>query len=125
MYEHASASQGVHNIAIELFGDQLDEFRRHLVDQSYADSTVGHHLRCIGILAETMKAHGFALAELDEVQAAALIAKSGWSQKHRTYAAFIAKRFIRFLNRRGIAKLPLPRTAKEIARAELKRDYEV
>jgi hypothetical protein len=36
---------------------------------------------------------------------------------------FIAKRFVRFLNERGIAKLPLPRTAKEVARAALKRDY--
>jgi integrase/recombinase XerD len=61
----------------------------------------------------------------DEAQAVALITKTGWIQKRRIYAAFIAKRFIRFLNERGIAKLPLPRTANEIARAELKRDYEV
>jgi integrase/recombinase XerD len=118
-------SQGTDNIAIELFGDHPDEFRRHLLDQNHTENTVGHYLRCIGNLAEMMKAHGIALAELDEAQAVALITKTGWIQKRRIYAAFIAKRFIRFLNERGIAKLPLPRTAKEITRAELKRDYEV
>ena len=126
MHVHAnSASQGTDNIAIELFGDHPDEFRRHLLDQNHTENTVGHYLRCIGNLAEMMKAHGIALAELDEAQAVALITKTGWIQKRRIYAAFIAKRFIRFLNERGIAKLPLPRTAKEITRAELKRDYEV
>ena len=126
MHVHAnSASQGAHNIAIEFFGDHLDEFRRHLLGQSHAESTVGQYLRCIGTLAEMMKAHGIGLTGLDEAQAVALIAKKRWNRNRRTYAAFIAKRFIRFLNERGIAKLPLPRTAKEIARAELKRDYEV
>jgi site-specific recombinase XerD len=125
MDRHAnSASQGAHNIAIDLFRDHLDEFRRHLLDQSYAECTVGQYLRCIGILAEMMTAHGIALAELDEAQAVALIAKTGWNRNRRTYAAFIVRRFVQFLNRRGIAKLPLPRTAKEVARAELRRDYE-
>ena len=112
-------------IDFAVFGNYPIQFRRHLLDQNHAESTVGHYLRCIGNLAEMMKAHGIALAELDEAQAVALIAKTGWNRKRRIYAAFIAKRFIRFLNERGIAKLPLPRAAKEIARAELKRDYEV
>jgi integrase/recombinase XerD len=120
-----SASQGAHNIAIEFFGDHLDAFRRHLLRQSHAESTVRQYLRCIGTLAKIMKAHGIGLAGLDEAQAVTLIAKKGWNRNRRTYATFIAKRFIRFLNERGIAKLPLPRTANEIARAELKRDYEV
>jgi integrase/recombinase XerD len=125
MNVHATtASQGAHNIAIEFFGDHLDEFRRHLLGQSHAESTVVQYLRRIGTLAEMMKAHGIGLVGLDEAQAVTLIAKKGWNRNRRTYATFIAKRFIRFLNERGIAKLPLPRTAKEIARAELKRDYE-
>jgi hypothetical protein len=98
-------------------------FRRHLLHQSHAASAVGHYLRCIGILADMMTAHSIALVELDEAQAVALIAKSG--RNRRTYATFTAKRFVRFLNERGIAKQPLPRTAKEVARGELKRDYEI
>lgn len=35
------------------------------------------------------------------------------------------KRFVRFLVEQGVGKPPLPRTATEIARAELRRDYEV
>jgi len=120
-----SASQDAHNIAIEFFGDHLEEFRRHLIGQSHAENTVRHYLRCIGTLATIMKARGIGLAELGEAQAVALIAKKCRNRNRRTYAIFIAKRFIKFLNERGIAKLPLPRTAKEIDRAELKRDYEL
>ena len=126
MHVHSNiASQRAHNIAIEFFGDHLDEFQRYLLGQSHAESTVVQYLRRIGTLAEMMKAHGVGLAGLDEAQAVTLIAKKGWNRNRRTYATFIAKRFIRFLNERGIAKLPLPRTAKQIARAELKRDYEL
>lgn len=126
MHVHANpAGQGAHNIAIEFFGDHLDDFRRHLLDQSHAASTVGQYLRCIGMLAEMMKAHGIELAELDEAQAVALIAKTGGNRNRRPYATFIVKRFIRFLNGRGTAKQPLPRSAKEVARAALKRDYEI
>jgi integrase/recombinase XerD len=119
-----SVSQGAHNIAPEFFGDHLDEFHRYLLDQGYAATTVGQYLRCIGTLAEMMKAHGVGVAGLDEAQAIALIAKTGWNRNRRTYATFIAKRFSRFLNGRGIAKVPLPATAKEIGRTDLKRDYE-
>jgi hypothetical protein len=53
MHVHAnSASQGAHNIAIEFFGDHLDEFQRHLLGQSHAESTVVQYLRCIGTLAK-------------------------------------------------------------------------
>ena len=84
MHPHASsASQDNDNIATDLFGDHLDEFRRHLLDQSHAESTVAHYLRCIGILADMMTAQSVALAELDEAQAVALIAKKGWNGNRR------------------------------------------
>jgi hypothetical protein len=72
-----------------------------------------------------MTAHSIALAELDEAQAVALMAKAGWTQKRTTYATFIVRRFVRFLSGRGVGRQLLPRTAKEIARTELKRDYEI
>ena len=71
-----------------------------------------------------MKAHSIPVAELDDAQALAIIERTGWRRKRKTYAAFIMKRFICFLNGRGLARPPSPRTAKEIARAELKGDYE-
>jgi integrase/recombinase XerD len=124
VYEN-STSQGTHNIAIEFFGDHLGEFRRHLLGQSHAESTVGQYLRCIGTLAEMMKARSIGLAGLDEAQAVALIAKKAWNRNRRTYAAFMMRRFVRFLIEQGVGKPPLPPTATEIARAELRRDYEV
>jgi hypothetical protein len=114
MHVHSNlASQRAHNIAIKFFGDHLDEFQRYLLGQSHAESTVVQFLRCIGTLAEMMKAHGVGLAGLDEAQAVTLIAKKGLNRNRRNYATFIAKRFIRFLNERGIARLPLPHTAKQ------------
>jgi integrase/recombinase XerD len=119
-----SVNPNTYEIAAELFGDQLDAFRQHLLDLTHARSTVGHHLRCIAYLGEAMKAHSIPLVELDDAQALAIIEKTGWRRKRKTYAAFIMKRFICFLNGRGLARPPSPRTAKEIARAELKGDYE-
>lgn len=111
--------------AFELFGDHLCRFRQHLIDQSYAEHTVRLYIRCIGTLAELMKAEKITLEDLDEAQALELIAKTGWIEKRRTYAACMAGRFVRFLSEQGVGKPPLPPTAKEIARAALRRDYEI
>jgi len=119
-----SVNPDTYKIATELFGDQLDAFRQHLLDLNHARSTVGHHLRCVTFLAEAMKANSIPLAELDDAQAVAIIEKTDWRRKRKTYVTFIMKRFICFLNGHGLARPPSPRTAKEIARAELKGDYE-
>jgi site-specific recombinase XerD len=120
-----SVNQDTYEIAADLFGDHLDEFRQHLLDQTHVEDTIVVYLRCVAVLAQMMMTHGVTLAELDEAQAVALIARSAWNRKRKSYAAFIAKRFVRFLNGRGVAKRPLPDTAKAIARAELKLDYEI
>jgi hypothetical protein len=45
MNVHANtASQGAHNIAIEFFGDHLDEFRRHLLGQSHAERARSYNI---------------------------------------------------------------------------------
>lgn len=111
--------------AFELFGDHLCRFRQHLIDQSYAEHTVRLYLRCIGTLAELMKAEKITLENLDEAQALELIAKTGWIEKRRIYAACMAGRFVRFLSEQGVGKPPSPPTAKEIARAELRQNYEI
>jgi integrase/recombinase XerD len=111
--------------AFKLFGDYLWQFRQDLIDRHYSEASVKQYLRCLGALAEMMKAEKLALDDLDEARALALVAKTGWIKKRRTYAAFIASRFIQFLSEQGVGKPPLPPTAKEIAWAELRRDYEV
>ncbi len=110
--------------AHELFGDHLCRFRQHLIDQNYAENTVRQYLRCIGAIAEIMKAEKVVLKDLDEAQVLALVATTGWIEQRKTDAASMAKRFIRFLSEQGVGKPPPAPTAKDIARAELRRNYE-
>jgi hypothetical protein len=59
--------------------------------RDYAENTTGQYLRCIGMLAEMIKADGITIEDLDEAQAVALIAKTDWSQNRGTYPAFIVR----------------------------------
>lgn len=111
-------------ITSELFGNYPDRFRQFLSERHYAESTITRYLRYISILAGWMKAEGISLQDLDEAQAVDLIARTGLVPESKTYAIFVVTRFTRFLNEHGLGKLPLPPTAKEAARAELRRDYE-
>jgi hypothetical protein len=105
-------------------GDYPIQFWQHLSERGYADDTIRVYLRCIGRLAEMMKPDGIAVGGLDEAQAVALVARTSWIQKRKIAATFIVRCFVRFLAERGVGKPALPRTAKETARAELRRDYE-
>lgn len=111
-------------IDFAVFGNYPIQFRQHLLKRNYAEKTTGQYLRCIGMLAEMMKADGVTIEDLDEAQAVALIAKTDWSQNRGTYPAFIVRRFVRFLAEQGVGKPAVPPTAKEIVQRELKRDYE-
>ena len=107
-----------------LFGDYPIQFRQYLLERNYSEDTIRTHLRCVGRLAEIMKADGLTIGDLDEAQAVALVAKTGWPQKRKTIATRVVRRFVRFLAERGVGKPPSPLTVKEIARAELRQDYE-
>ena len=114
----------VSDIAIKQFGDYAERFLQYLLDQDYAAGTLVQYRCFINALAGTMHAKGIYLRELDEALAIDLAAQTGWKTDRSTYAIFIARRFIRFLNEHGAGKPPPPPTTKESARAELKRDYE-
>ena len=92
-----TALKGVTETAFELFGDYLDQFRQHLIDQNHSEHTVRQYVRCIGVLAEMMEVEKITLEDLDVAQALELVAKTGWIERRRTYAAFMARRFVRFL----------------------------
>jgi site-specific recombinase XerD len=119
-----TASHVIPDPACALFGDHLCQFRQHLVTQHYAEDTVRQYMRCLGALAEMMQADHLALEELDEAHALELIAKTGWREPRRIAAAFMTRRFVRFLSEQGVGKPPLPPTAKDRARTALRRDYE-
>lgn len=120
----SKAIEVIPDIAFELFGDHSCRFRQHLLDQNYAEATVRKYILCIGALAKMMKAEKIALEELDETQALALVAKTGWTERRKTYATCMARRFVQFLSEQGAGKPPLPPTAKDRARAALRQDYE-
>jgi integrase/recombinase XerD len=111
-------------IALKLFGDYPDCFRQHLSERNYSESTIARYIRCVHILAGMMEADRIPIQALDEAQAVELSARTGFVPKNKTYRSFIVRRFVRFLNEHGVGKLPLPLTAKELARAELRRDFE-
>lgn len=113
------------DIAHELFGDHLHRFRQHLIDQHYKESTVKQYIHGIDALAPIMQSEKIALEDLDEAQALELVAKIGGIERSRPFYVSIARRFVRFLNEQGVAKPPLPPMAKDIAREELRRDYEI
>ena len=117
-------THGVTESAVDLFGDHLERFRQHLIDQYHAECTVRKYVHCISILAQMMKVQRIGLEDLDQARASELVAKTGWIGKRRTAAVFMVRRFVRFLSEQGIGKSCLPPTAKEIARAELRADYE-
>lgn len=119
-----SDTQSINDVDVEMLGEHLEQFRRHLVDQGHADCTVKAYVQRISRLANAMKTHAVPLLTLDEEQAVALMLVADQGRKGNTSAPYMAKRFVRFLSERGAVKPPPPRTPKEIARAALKCDYE-
>jgi len=114
----------INDTALNQFGDYTVEFLQSLADQGHTAGTINQYRCFINVLADTMRCKGISIEELDENLATELAAETGWRSGRRTYATFIARRFVRFLNERGAGKLPPPPTAREIARAELKNNYE-
>jgi len=111
-------------ITLKLFGDYPERFRQYLSQRNYSESSITRYIRCVHILAGLMETERIPIQALDEGQAVELIARTGFVPDSKTYCSFIVRRFVRFLNEHGVGKLPLPLTAKEVARAELRRDFE-
>lgn len=121
------ASTGSHDrtgTGFNPLGDYLDRFQQHLVGQGYANFTVRQYLNFVGVLAARMGAEQIALDDLDEARAVELVVKAGWSEERRLIAIRMVKRFVRFAAERGAGRSAVRPTPKEIALADLRRDYE-
>jgi hypothetical protein len=95
------ANHELPEIDFALFGNYPIQFRQYLSERNYAENTIRQYLSCIGSLAEMMKADGITVGDLDEAQAVALIAKTGWKGRRMVYATFILKVFCPVSGRSG------------------------
>lgn len=119
-----AANHELSEITLKLFGDYPERFRQYLSERNNAECTIARSLRYVSVLAGRMEAEGIPIQALDEAQAVELIARTGFVPKSKIYCTFVARRFVRFLHEHGVGKLPLPPTSKELARAELRREFE-
>ena len=103
-------------------GDHALNFIKSLADQEYNRSSIWQYQSCLARLARRMARDDVGLDDLDETTALALISEE--QKNGHTSAAFIVRRFVRALVEQGLGKpLPSP-TPRDVARAELRRDYE-
>lgn len=108
----------------ELFSGYLIRFQTHLEEQSYSKDTADYYLRLVRKLGEIMAASGIELEKLTVEMAAGLVPRLDLPVRRQAYAVFIAKRFAEFLSKQGVVKPSAASMAKQIARADLRRDYE-
>jgi len=110
--------------AFSIFQGHLVAFVDEMAELDHAESTVKIYLSCINDVAKAMRAAGVAACDLDETRAIELIAAMGWIKSRETYARFMMKRFVRFLEERGVARERPALSPKEAARLELRAVYE-
>src|SRR5215210_1430970 len=103
-------------------GDHALNFIKSLAGQEYNRSSIWQYQSCLARLARRMARDDVGLDDLDEATALALISEE--QKNGHTSAAFIVRRFVRALVEQGLGKpLPSP-TPRDVARAELRQDYE-
>lgn len=105
-------------------GDHALRFTAELRTQNYTRGSVSLYRNCLAHLGRRMAQDDVRLADLDEALALELIAGVEVFKARKIKAAFIVKRFVGWLAEQGLAKWPPAPAPKDVARAELRRDYE-
>ena len=101
-----------------------EQYRAELKRLSYGRATINVYLRTIRKLGQLIGSHDLPLDQLTPDIAAELVVRADWHGDRRQYAIFIVRRFVGYLTTLGLAKPPGPPTARELARAALRREYE-
>jgi len=101
-----------------------EQYRAELKRLNYGRATINVYLRTIRKLGQLIGSHDLPLDQLTPDIAAELVLRADWHGDRRQYAIFIVRRFVGYLRTLGLAKPPVPPTARELARAALRRDYE-
>jgi integrase/recombinase XerD len=105
-------------------GDYPRRFQVYLEGQGYARGTVAQYGRCVGELGVLMRRDRTTLADLGEIEAARLLAKSKRPSCRSTWALFMARHFVRFLIEQGVKIPVVTPTPKTKDRDALRQDYE-
>jgi len=111
-------------MAAEPLDGLLEQYLVELAGLNYDRWTIRIYAGAIERLFGLMAEHGVALNELTPDVAAELVLRADWLGDRRPYAVFIVRRFVNYLTTMGVAKPPTPPTARELAHAALRRDYE-
>lgn len=111
--------------AYGVLGQHARQYVELLRTQKYNRSSISQYKRCLAHLGRMMGEMQLDVADLDEDKVVGLAMSIGEFEGLNTSATFIAKRFIRFLADQGLSQPLPPPTPKDVARAELRRDYEV
>lgn len=102
----------------------LDGYRAELERANYAKATIEDYLLAVRRLWQIMQARGVQVGDLTPDLAEDLVRREPTHVVRRPNAVTIARRFAGFLAARGLAKAPVLPTARELARADLRREYE-
>jgi integrase/recombinase XerD len=121
---HSQKRRSVKGKPNDPLGDYPRQFREVLQRRGYPPGTVRIYDRRVERLGELMRRRRLTTADLSPQEVGRLLAVPGWPPAHHGYAKTIVRRFIEFLIEQG-AGVPVPKlTAKQKARAALRRDYE-
>jgi len=102
----------------------LDGYRAELERVNYSKATIEEYQGAVRRLWQIMRARGVRVVDLTPNLAGDLVRHEPTRVGRRPYAVTIARRFAGFLAARGVAKPSIAPTARELARAELRREYE-
>ena len=95
-----------------------EQYRAELKRLNYGRATINVYLRTIRKLGQLIGSHDLPLDQLTLDIAAELVLRADWHGDRRQYAIFIVRRFVGYLTPLGLAKPPVPSTARELARVE-------
>jgi len=109
---------------IEPLTGLIDDYRAELERLGYSAATVVSYLCAIRRLEQLMGAHGIIVGELTPKLAAELLQHEATRVSRRPDAVGIGRRFAAYLVERGIAKPPEPPSARQLARAALRLEFE-
>jgi len=101
----------------------LADYRTELERLNYSAATIYDYQRGIRYLWQVINIRGIQVSDLTPDLAAEIIKDEPVPISRPQYTVFIARRFTSYLATRGLAKLPTPPTAPELARVVLRREY--